>query len=215
MISLKQFKLIIYDLDGTLVDTKQDICNSVNASLQVIGRSSLSEEEISDYVGRGVQHLMRAALGESYEETEYNAMFDCFRSHYREHQLDHSRAYPGVVEILETFKHIPTSVVTNKPVLYAKEILEGLDLIKYFMEVIGGDSGFGRKPSPKPIQHLLKIHDVKPEHAVIIGDSQMDIAAAKAAGIRAIAVTYGFGQKEDLLLMSPDYMINSIIDLKG
>ncbi|MGH9614699.1 MAG: HAD hydrolase-like protein, partial [Bryobacteraceae bacterium] len=158
--------LLIFDLDGTLIDSKLDLAHSVNATLDHFGLPQLSHELINSYVGNGSPVLMRRALGPEASEAEVQRALDWFLDYYRDHMLDYTRTYPGVMEALETLreKGVLMAVLTNKPVRFSEGILDGLKLSGYFFRVYGGNSFDQKKPHPIGIETLLRESGESPEH---------------------------------------------------
>src|SRR5262245_51097253 len=141
-------RALVFDLDGTLIDSKQDLVLSVNATLRAMGRSELPSQRVASYVGSGAPVLITRALGGSPDSTELKRALGYFMEHYEEHKLDNTRAYPGVRETLERLAGCPMAVLTNKPVNISVRILEGLGLAPFFRLVYGGNSFATKKPDP-------------------------------------------------------------------
>jgi len=183
---------LIFDLDGTLIDSKRDLIQSVNAMLQGMGRETLHEDTISGYIGHGAPQLIGQALGNGATEAERERALKFFLAHYEEHKLDSTCAYPGVTEALDELRGFSMAVLTNKPVRVSVRILEGLGLAKYFRAVYGGNS-FEKKPDPLGARRILEEFGAAPEEAMLIGDSEVDVQTARNAGTLAVTVNYGFG----------------------
>ena len=186
-------RAFVFDLDGTLIDSKMDLVNSVNAMLRATGRSELSTETIAGYIGHGAPRLIASALGPHASESDRQSALAVFLAHYEKHNLDLTCAYAGVSEGLTALKGYPLAVLTNKPLKMSVQILEGLGLAKFFSGVYGGDSFEKKKPDPAGALAILRELGAEPEHAAMVGDSDVDIQTARNAGMRAIAVSYGFG----------------------
>ncbi len=216
-------ELLVFDLDGTLVDSRKDIAVSVNHALGALHLTPITAEEIVAFVGRGVSNLIRSVLEErgpkDMNPLEGKKLFKraiaLFREHYSEHLLDNTVLYPGVEEALKVLDRVSKAVITNKPTDYSVKILEGLGIRQHFRAILGGDFGGTKKPAPDALHQLMQQFSVDPERTMIVGDSIMDIEAGKNAGARTCAVLYGFGKKEDLIPLNPDYILNKIIDLKS
>src|SRR5579864_2714238 len=189
-------RAFVFDLDGTLIDSKLDLVNSVNFMLREMQRDTLPLATVASYIGHGAPRLVADALGPDTAEADRKRGLDVFLEHYSEHNLDATRAYPGVVEGLEALRDRPMAVLTNKPAKMSVEILEALGLRKYFRAVYGGDSFEKKKPDPADAQTILKNLDAQPHEAAMVGDSDVDIKTARNAGMVAIAVNYGFGQHD-------------------
>lgn len=203
--------LLIFDLDGTLIESKWDIARSVNLTLAELGLPRRAEEEIFGFVGDGVKRLLRLAVGEE-SPSKYEEALAVFRRHYLEHCLDRTRFYPGVDDVLSHFREKDKAVATNKSIEYTKTILDGLGA-HHFACVVGGDDGFGLKPEPGMLLHILERLGIKQNRAVLVGDSTNDINAAHNAGIRVCAVGYGMGNREKMAACQPDWFIEHPQDL--
>jgi phosphoglycolate phosphatase len=186
-------KGLVFDLDGTLIDSKRDLVLSVNATLRELGREELPEELIASYVGLGAAVLISRALGGAPDAAEFAHALNFFLAHYEEHKLDFTREYPGVREALEQFGSIPTAVLTNKPVKITMRILEGLKLAQFFRVIYGGDSFATKKPDPLGAIAVLRELGIENEHAVMVGDSEVDVQTARNAGMISAIVNFGFG----------------------
>jgi len=193
----QQIKLLIFDLDGTLIDSRQDLVNSVNAALRSLEREELPSDEIAAMVGDGAPTLVRRALGDTVDEALVRKGLEYFLSYYREHKLDHTRLYDGIPQALESLQGANgsrrvMSVLTNKPVNPSRAIVEALGIAERFVSVYGGNSFETKKPDPLGINTILAETGVRPEEAVMIGDSAVDILTGRAAGTWTCGVTYGF-----------------------
>jgi len=210
--------LIVFDLDGTLIDSREDLARSANYALNSLGLKELPVDTLSTFIGDGIYKLMERALewqhklGRAYTGSIEEAV-EIFRGHYAEHLVDRTRLYPGVLETLNHFRGKKKAVVTNKPFDFAVNILTGLGVAGHFDIVMGGDSTTNRKPHPEPLEKVMTKLDVQSETAVIVGDSPQDIEMAKRAGLLSIAVTYGLGVKEDLIKAEPDLFIENLYEL--
>jgi phosphoglycolate phosphatase len=191
---VRAVRAFLFDLDGTLIDSKLDLVNSVNFMLREMGREVLPLATVASYIGHGAPRLVADALGPDAAEADRNRGLEIFLAHYDQHSLDATRAYPGVVEGLEAVQERPMAVLTNKPAKMSVEILEALGLRKYFRAVYGGDSFEKKKPDPAGALAILKNLGASPHEAAMVGDSGVDIQTARNAGVFAIAVNYGFGQ---------------------
>ncbi len=205
--------LLIFDLDGTLCDTKDDIALSVNLTLKELGLPEKPPEVIYGYVGSGVRKLLQQAVGEESEE-RFGLAMQIFRSHYLKHLLDTTKPYPGMETVLNHFKHKKKAVVTNKPQIYTDRILSGLGLTHHFDLIIGGDNGLVLKPEPHMLLFVLEKLQVQKSRCVMIGDGLHDIAAARAAGIGVCAVRYGLTSRRELQEAGPDFFCDQPEELK-
>lgn len=197
-------KLLVFDLDGTLIDSTMDLCNSVNAMLAHVGRPSLPDELITSFIGDGVQMLVRRALlapltaeGSELGEEQLTAALLFFLDYYRAHKLDFTYAYKGVLETLAAIQHLPNgqprkmAVLTNKPVGPSKAICEALGMSPFFFRIYGGDSFAVKKPDPLGLRTLMDEADALPHETLMIGDSKVDICTARNAGAWALGCTFG------------------------
>ena len=192
-------KLVIFDLDGTLIDSRLDLVHSVNAALRHIGRPELPDNVIASYVGDGAPILIQRALGgEAVDEALIRKGLAYFLSYYREHKLDHTTVYPGIAGALAAIQGSANgrprklAVLSNKPVVPSRAIVEALGLGKFFSQVYGGNSFATKKPDPEGALKLLEESGVRPEQAVIVGDSHVDIETGRNAGLWTVGVSYGF-----------------------
>jgi len=201
--------LLIFDLDGTLIDSRLDLAHAVNATRAHMGMPGLEFERVYSYVGNGAPVLIRRALGDQATELEVEEGLEFFLEYYREHALDFTRWYPGVKESLERLeaagKHM--AVLTNKPVRMSKAIVEGLGVAGHFFEVYGGNSFDFKKPHPIGVQTLMREAGVDRARTVMVGDSAVDVNTAINAGVRSCGVTYGF-QPETLKEAKPDVLVD-------
>lgn len=198
-------KLIFYDLDGTLVDTRKDIAMAANYMREALGLTPIEEKEVERHVGHGLHHLIQGCLGTKDEKmVEKGAKF--YRRHYEEHMLDHSRVYPGVVDLLEYFKDRCQAVITNKPNPFSEDLLKALNISAYFKYVMAGNSPYPKKPDPAAIIGVMKETNAISEEVLFIGDSLIDIETARNAGVAVAVLTHGFNDEDTLKSASPDYI---------
>ena len=205
-------RTLIFDLDGTLIDSKLDLALSIDATLKHMGRASLPHELIYSYVGNGAAVLVRRALGDAVTDAEADAGHRFFLAYYREHMLDNTVTYPGVREALEALGHHPMAVLTNKPVRFSEKILEGLRIASYFRCVYGGNSFETKKPDPEGLNTILRAFKIEPRQAMLVGDSDVDVRTARNAGAWACGVSYGLGL-ESMRAHPPDLMLDSLAEL--
>ncbi len=209
-------KLIIYDLDGTLIDSSKDISNSINWMLKELGLPELSERLIRSHVGSGVVHLIQNVLNEVSRDHQIDqtGIFDqalhLYRTRYSGHLLDETQLYPGVKTVLEFFKRKKQAIITNKTEEFSHRILKGLEIDLYFFEVIGSDQTFPKKPAPDSVLKLIHSAGVNQNETVFIGDSAIDVQTGKNAKTRTIAVTYGFNSRQEIESSRPDYIVNQL-----
>jgi phosphoglycolate phosphatase len=206
--------LLIFDLDGTLIDSKLDLVHSVNAARALMDLGPLSEEIVSSYVGNGVPVLMRRALGPKAGEADVTRAIDYFLKYYREHMLDNTRLYPGVREALDRLlaHGAKMAVLTNKPVRFSRSLVDGLGLRDHFFQVYGGNSFGQKKPDPIGIETLLGECGVSRERTIMVGDSGVDVRTARNARVTACGVSYGF-QPETFVQDPPDLLIGDMMEL--
>ena len=190
---LSSVRALIFDLDGTLIDSKQDLIHSVNAMLLELGCKQLAASTISGYIGHGAPQLVAKALGDGCSKEDRQHALQFFLSYYEDHKMDTTLAYPGVAETLQQLVRIPMAVLTNKPVRISVRILEQMGLSKYFRVIYGGNSFETKKPDPQGATRILRDLDAEPREALLIGDSEVDVQTARNAGTLAAAVNYGFG----------------------
>jgi phosphoglycolate phosphatase len=205
-------RALVFDLDGTLIDSGRDLALSVNATLEHLGRGTLPHEQIFGYVGKGAARLIEQALGDDATATECEQGLAHFLSYYRRHMLDNTVTYPGVRECLAALEGLPMAVLTNKPVRFSEEIVRGLGLSKYFRFVYGGNSFQTKKPEPTGMETLLREFGITAKEAMIVGDSEVDVQTARNCGTWACGVTYGLGL-ERLNEFPPDLLLDSLEEL--
>lgn len=206
--------LLIFDLDGTLIDSKLDLVHSVNATRALMNMEPISEELVSSYVGNGAPVLVRRALGTEASEADVARALEYFLSYYRAHMLDNTRLYPGVREALDRLLagEQKMAVLTNKPVRISRMIVQGLGLAKHFFQVYGGNSFEQKKPDPVGIEALLSESGAPRERTIMVGDSYVDIRTARNAGVMACGVLYGF-QPETFADEPPDLVVDNMMEL--
>lgn len=212
-------KLLIFDLDGTLIDSREDLANSINAMLIHFGKKELPHEVIASYIGDGAPMLVRRSLGDPDDENFLQDAVLYFMSWYREHKLDNTYVYDGVKEALAAIQKsrntastgetqpLKMAVLSNKPVGPSRAIVEALGLGPYFFQVYGGNSFHTKKPDPAGVQILLEEADVQPEETIIVGDSDIDVLTARNSGIFSVGVTYGLAP-HTLQDAPPDVLID-------
>lgn len=204
MVSQKPLELLIFDFDGTLIDSKDDIATSVNLTLGDLGLPLRLPEEIFSFVGDGVKRLLRLSVGEE-NLALYEKALRIFRRHYLSHCLDTTRFYPGMDRVIETLSGVKKAIATNKSMEYTLAIVEGLGLRSHFAAIESPADSSELKPDPGMLLRILSTLNISPEGAVLVGDSTNDVRAAKAAGIRACAVGYGYGDREKVTALEPDF----------
>lgn len=197
--------LLIFDLDGTLIESKWDIATAVNLTLGDLGLPVREEEEIFGFVGDGIKRLLRLAVGEE-NQLRYDEALRIFHDHYLAHCLDRTHFYPGIETVLAHFDRKHKAVATNKSLEYTTRILQGLGA-HHFAYVVGGDDGYGLKPEPGMLLKILDELKVERDRAVLIGDSTNDINGGHKAGLKVCAIGYGMGNREKMAACKPDWFI--------
>jgi phosphoglycolate phosphatase len=207
-------ELLIFDLDGTLIDSRLDLAHSVNATRAHLGLPPLDNERVYSYVGNGAPVLIRRVLGESASEAEVQEALEYFLEYYREHALDCTVFYPGVFDAIRRLRGAGKllAVLTNKPVKISRAIVEGLGAGGDFFQIYGGNSFEFKKPNPIGIEALRKEAGVDCSGTMMVGDSSVDILTARNAGVRSCGVTYGF-QPESLADPAPDLLVDRMEQL--
>ena len=207
------FQLFVFDFDGTLVDTKKDIADSVNRTLKDLELQTLAREILYTFIGKGVNHLMTRSL----EGTGYDDLpraIKIFMRQYEEHLMDQTDLFPNCRETLEHFAHKENTILSNKPTHFITQILDALDCRSPFSTIIGGDRMPAKKPDPGGLLHILEQHRMPPEETLMIGDSLVDVATGKRAGVKTCGVTYGHAGRESLESAQPNWIIDDLSELK-
>jgi len=210
--ALDDIKLVIFDLDGTLVDSKEDLALSVNAMRERMGLPALPHDVIASYVGHGVTALVRRALGAEASDESVEKGMTIFLDYYREHMLDHTTLYPGVRGALEQLGGRTLAVLTNKPVRFSREMLERLGLAPLFAAIYGGNSFPQKKPDPVGVEKLMADTGARERQTLMVGDSDTDVLTGRNAGVWTCGVTYGFGART-LEETPPDFIVGDLRDL--
>jgi len=209
-----RIRLLVFDLDGTLIDSRLDLIHSVNAMLQHIGRPALDGDVIASYVGDGAPALVRRAIGDTDDEALFRAAMEYFLGYYRIHKLDHTTVYAGIAEALASLADSTNgvrrqmAVLSNKPVNPSRDIVQALGLGDFFVRIYGGNSFTTKKPDPLGVRTILQETGIAADEALMIGDSAVDILTGRNAGLWTCGVTYGFAP-HSLEEVPPDVLIES------
>jgi len=208
-----ELNVLIFDLDGVIINSGADIANAVNHTRRLFGLPLLSNDEIISYVGNGAEALIRRSFKDCSEDLIQKAL-PLNQQYYLDNALIETSLYPNVKETLEDLKErrkdIKIALVTNKPEAITEKILAGLGVRQYFDLIVGPESVKNMKPDPEGIIKVLNMLDRSPEQAVMIGDSYIDIEAGRRAGTKTCGAAYGLGDKEELIKSNPDFVINNI-----
>lgn len=210
-------KLVIFDLDGTLVDALAELADAVNAALTALNLETVSQAQVQAWVGNGAAKLLERALqhrlGKQGAELQEPAL-EYFLAHYQQHLGANTQVYPGVVDYLEqTPAEVTLAIASNKPEKFIAPLLTRLELEHHFSALLGGDSLASKKPHPEPLLYLMERFQVAPQQTLMVGDSVSDVAAARAAGCPVVALSYGFNHGVDIRDSEPDAVIDSLLEL--
>lgn len=221
-IEKKNKKVIIFDLDGTLIDSVPDLTRSLNEMLEQFSGVKYDDSTVHSWLGNGAQTLVkRALLGkvdveeESIDSSLFEAALALFLKRYSANVCEDTRLYPHVVESLEKLsdKGYKMAIVTNKPIAFVSPILEKLEIASYFEALLGGDSLSKKKPDPAPLLYICEKFSITPQEAVMVGDSKNDIEAAKHAKMDSIAVSYGYNYGENIENYMPNVVISDFKEI--
>jgi phosphoglycolate phosphatase len=213
--------MILIDLDGTLVDSVPDLAFCVDAMMERLGRLPRGEAAVRDWVGNGVERLVRRALTGQLDgeptEADYDRAYPIFLALYRDNTSKRSILYPGIREGLAWLHGAgyPLGCVTNKAAQFTEPLLQDLGIRDYFRLVVSGDSLPRKKPDPMPLLHAAEHFGVAPAQALMVGDSVSDVKAARAAGFRIVCMSYGYNHGQDIRTAEPDAVIDSLVELEG
>ena len=208
--------LVCFDLDGTLVDSVPDIANAVDKALLSQGAEPAGEINVRGWIGHGSTTLIRRAMTwADVPEEHYEDVYSGFLKAYFEHLADESTLYSNVESVLKAFKHqnVPIALITNKPSVFVKPLLDHFGISNYFSWMLGADSLDEKKPSPVPLLHCAEDVDAEPARCLMIGDSLADHSAARAAGFKSALVTYGYNHGLDLTTLEADVLIDDLVEL--
>jgi phosphoglycolate phosphatase len=211
---------LLFDLDGTLIDSLGDLAASINLMLGDLDRPPLSAAQVAAFIGNGIPTTVRRALVATHPNQEppdpllHELAIAAVHQHYASQMLNTTRLFPNVVETLDHFSGKRLGVVTSKEVRFTEFLLEHFGVAKYFAAIVGGDTTPARKPDPRPVLEALRLLKGTPTEAVMIGDSEIDVIAGRRAGTHTCAVTFGYRSAEQLLVTEPDVMIDRFEQLR-
>ncbi len=205
------FDMYIFDLDGTLIDTRRDITTAINKVLSHYGLAKKSIDEVTGYVGDGIQKFVERCIGD--KKIDVDKAVSMFKDFYWTHLVDTTKPYPGVCEVLDHLSDKYKAILTNKSYKFTKAITDKLNLTEKFSEIVGGDSVSKKKPSTEGMEYIISKSGIEREKTVMIGDGKNDILTAKKAGVTSVYVTYGFTDAEKVRSLEPDFIIDTPIDL--
>lgn len=210
---MKKIELLIFDLDGTLIDSKKDLADGINYALKTLGYAEIPEKEVYKCVGQGSKRMLANAMGDD-NPVKVEQAVNCFMEYYGQHLLDYTVLYHGVAEMLNYYQEKKKAVVTNKGRKFSEAVLKGLGVLDKFDILLGHEDIEKPKPHPMPLLQVMKNCKISPEKTVMVGDGTQDIIAAREAGIVCCAVGYGLNPKAELLAEHPDYFVENIVELK-
>ena len=211
---MKKVGLFIFDLDGTLIDSRADLTASIFYALQTVGINKCHPQDISNELKNGSLATIRNCLRSANALRHYDEVISLFKSYYAQHLSDHTVFYPDVIPTLQLFREKKKAIVTNKFQKFAKAIVKKVRAMGLFDLIVGCDTLPFTKPSPELIFHVIHSLNVRPDQTVMVGDTSLDIHMGKNAGVYTCGVTYGFGSREDLKGSGADVIIHKISDLK-
>lgn len=213
-IDLADFDLILWDLDGTLVDSRQDLVEATNIAMKAMGYPQVPFDGFSSMVGRGVRHLVTQALPPDAPERTVEEATEIFLDWYRIHLADHTRFYPGMAEGISRFAGA-SAVVSNKREELCRSLISRLGSDHLFRAIVGGDTCPERKPHPAPLLQVMKTLGVSPDRVLMVGDSAVDVEAGVRAGVRVCGVLWGLGDPSENPAFMPDFLVSSPQELFG
>jgi 2-phosphoglycolate phosphatase len=208
----RSIDLVMFDLDGTLADTGRDLADAVNFTRARFNLAVLPDAAVLVHVGRGVEHLLRQAIPEE-TAARFAEVLRIFIKRYEDHLLDATMLYPNAHDVLNYFREKRRALVSNKLHRLTVAVARGLGIEYCFDIILGGDSGPHKKPHPALLEHVLACFQLAPERAVMIGDGDVDIQAGKHAGVLTCGVTYGLGDKQDVIAARPDFVVDHLFEI--
>jgi len=209
-------KAVLFDLDGTLIDSRRDIAAAANAARARFGLVPLPVEDVMPFIGRGVDFLLQGVLGDTATPERVKEGLASLMDHYRDHLVDHTAVYPGCVDFLTHLRDrgVAMGVVSNKPHVLTLRVLGELGLEPFFGAALGADATANKKPHPEPLRTALKTLGADPGNSVMIGDSAVDFQAARAAGMAVGLVSHGFTHRAELEGLGADWLVDSMAEFK-
>lgn len=207
-------RLILWDLDGTLVDSRKDLVRATNVAVQSLGYGTVSDDHFARMVGNGVRYLVNRALPENVPEAEREKAIGIFLDYYRDHIADETHFFPGVQDILEDIPALHV-IVSNKREDLCRELIKRLGAVHFFCDIVGGDTFGQRKPDPAPVIKMLEKFGVGKDKTVLVGDSVIDMEAGRRAGVMSIGVTWGFGDPMEKAQYAPDRVFQEVRGLSS
>ncbi|MCB0284656.1 MAG: HAD-IA family hydrolase [Calditrichaeota bacterium] len=208
-----KFQTLIFDLDGTLAETRHDIAAATNHTRRHFDLQPLNVETIRSYIGDGITKLLQRALP-PIPESQMEEAYSVFTDYYSQHLADTTKLYPGILEFLKDFSHLKIAVLSNKAQLFTDKIVDALDIRRFFAIVLGSKDDVPKKPAADAIEIIISKLNIEKESVLMIGDSKNDILAGQAAGIKTCAVSWGFRPESELKNYNPDIIIHTIEELK-
>jgi len=212
-VSLPTKRALVFDLDGTLIDSRGDIAAACNFTLRASGRPELSVDVISGYVGSGAKALLEGVLGEVVSQDELESLLQIFVGYYREHPVEFNRVLPGALEAIARGQGRLVALCTNKPAALTEVVLERLGWDSYFDAVVAPGPGDAKKPSPEPLVKVAAELGLPTRELIMIGDAPQDVGAGKAVGAYTVGLRGGFLPEERLVASKPDVILNSLLEL--
>jgi 2-phosphoglycolate phosphatase len=204
------YDLVIFDLDGTLLDSLRDLTESLNHALGQCGLHPVSYEQTKIWVGKGLALFLEKALGDRYSDALFEEIKNKFLEHYAKNYFHHTHLYDGIQQLLATLdSSYKMAVCSNKHTQFIAPVLDYFQIKDYFPIFLGGDNPYGRKPEPEGIYKIIEYHNSRPEKTILVGDMQVDVLTAQSSGTASCAVLWGYGSEQELRTLKPDYVISS------
>lgn len=205
-------ELILWDLDGTLVDSRADLVHATNEAMRILGYPEVDQEHFARMVGNGVRYLVSAALPEEVREKERERAVNIFMDYYRAHIADETRFFPGIPELVSSLP-VPHAIVSNKREDLCRILVDALEASTWFSEIVGGDTYPNRKPHPQPVLEMVDRFGREVSSVLLVGDSMIDIESGLNAGVKTAGVKWGFGDPEENPLYRPDFLFESVTEM--